>query len=433
MRQRASAAHGRGHVVRDDDRERVADGGGDPLARLADEHDRARAPAQHRDQRRVVATLVAPTGDEHERAHKALQRADDGADVGGLRVVVEGDAVDLARRLHAVRQRPETFGALADGALRDADGARDQERGQRVLVVVTADQREIGRRVARLADHEICAVEPGVRALVGREAADARARRRLEPALHDRKVALRLVEKDALLGGSVGAHVGVAVEVILGDVEQGGDLRVRVAHGLELEARHLGDDEPVLARGGPVGGLDERRAEVAADEQRAAELGAEVAAERRRGGLAVGAGDRDERAAELPARELVLADDLDACAPRRVDLGERRNAGAEHDQVGRSEALGAVAAELERRGPAQCAHRAMKLGLGAHVGHRDARPAPREEARGREAGPAEADDEDAPAREAHLIFSVASATIASSSERIQARTTIFGSSQPCNS
>ena len=50
---------------------------------------RARPTArQRRGQRRVGAALVAPAGDQHDRAREAVERRDDRADVGALRVVV---------------------------------------------------------------------------------------------------------------------------------------------------------------------------------------------------------------------------------------------------------------------------------------------------------------------------------------------------------
>ena len=120
--------------------------------------------------------------------------------------------------------------------------------------------------------------------------------------------------EDARLRGRVVLHRVVPVDVVLRHVEQHRDIgHERVGRELELERRHLGDDDV----GFVFGGVDDGAPDVADRSAAQAGLLADRRDHRGDGRLAVGAGDRDEA-----RRRRAGAQPLDG----DVDLGPHRHA-----------------------------------------------------------------------------------------------------------
>ena len=125
--------------------------------------------------------------------------------------------------------------------------------------------------------------------------------------------------KRQLLGCDAGLHGGVvlegavAIEVVGSDVENDGDLRMKLEGAFKLEAGDFKD------RPGVVGALvdegDDGNADVAADQCGQAGFQKDFADERGGGGLAVGAGDGEDFAFEEASGEFEFADDgqAEAC------------------------------------------------------------------------------------------------------------------------
>src|SRR5687768_12936791 len=65
----------------------------------------------------------------------------------------------------------------------------------------------------------------------------------------DGRVRARLREEDAGLGGRVRGEGRIAIEVVLGHVEEQRDVRTEARRALELEARDLDHDDPARTGG----------------------------------------------------------------------------------------------------------------------------------------------------------------------------------------
>ena len=87
-------------------------------------------------------------------------------------------------------------------------------------------------------------------------------------------------------------------------------MRLELLDPLELEARHLDHRDVQFASDR----IDQRRAEIAADEDAASRRLQNLAEQHRHRALAVGAGDRDDRRVEEAAREFDLANHRDSPA-----------------------------------------------------------------------------------------------------------------------
>ena len=160
--------------------------------------------------------------------------------------------------------------------------------------------------------------------------------------------------------------------------------------------------------------------------------------QRRGGGLAVGAGDRDERRigrglAALAAEQLDIADHFHGRVARKPDGPMRRrmrerHAGREHQ---RGDPAPVDVAQVRDRNPGRPRLLDARLGI---VERDDIRAAGQQRARARKPRGAETEQCDLFSRECrdrdHRSFRVESPTSASPIEMIQNRITICGSVQP---
>ena len=243
----------------------------------------------------------------------------------------------------------------------------------------------------------------------------------------------------------------VAVEMVLGEVDQDPDGGIDAGREVDLERGafdHVDAAHPRRLQ------RQDRGADIAAELGVVAGALGEMGDQRRRGRLAVGAGDGDERgvgrvAAPLAAEQLDVADDLDghgageADRPMRRRMGER-NAGRKHQ---RRDLRPVELAQVGGRNP-----RARRVGDAGgtvvpahHVGAAGEQRAGRDQA-----GAAEAEHGDFFSRErgdrdhgielvlrdggrageVHRNFRVESPASASTTAMIQNRITICGSVQP---
>ena len=102
-----------------------------------------------------------------------------------------------------------------------------------------------------------------------------------------------LAREDVLLGGDIARHVAVAVDMVGRDVEPDRDIGAEGLEQLELVGRELQHIDAARAERRQI---ERAAADIAADFAAPAGLGEDVADQRRRRRLAVGAGDADEAA-----------------------------------------------------------------------------------------------------------------------------------------
>ena len=208
---------------------------GQPWGVLADQDGQGDAAARGPGQGREILPLALAPGDQHDGLGEALERLDGRFDVGALRVVVVGHPVQLADELDPMGHRAKGGDALADHRRRHAQPARAGRRGQRVLDVVGAPQRDLAER----ADGLRRAVEAGHDPAIAHEHA---ARQFAPPAEPDEidadggrqgararvvvvehgGVARALVLEDPRLGGRVGGERPMAIEMVRGHVQDRG-------------------------------------------------------------------------------------------------------------------------------------------------------------------------------------------------------------------
>ena len=317
-------------------------------------------------------------------------------DVGRLGVVDVEHAVDGRDLLEPVLEAAEGAQAGADGVGVHPARERHRRGGHRVLHVVVAAQAELGDRQQRLlVPPQLAGAvrELGARAGAEADAAgaaaevlDAEAERR------DRDRLVGLAGEDLELGRAVGVEGAVAVQVVLGEVEQDGGLGREGQRVLELERGRLGDDRrPGRERARQRG---QRRADVAGHLHGQARLAVQVADQLDGRGLAVGAGDGDELVlAEQPPPGLVLAEHGDpALAGGRDHRRLLRHAGALDQAAGALELLQAVGGRVDGdAGGAQALGRLLRHRARVDAGHLT--PALAQRQRRGHARAGEADDE----------------------------------------
>jgi hypothetical protein len=131
-----------------------------------------------------------------------------------------------------------------------------------------------------------------------------------------RPVVIALVGPDARLGGRVRVQVGMPVEVVGREVEPGAGGQPEAVGETQLEAGQLDHDR--LGRRGGQHSVDQRPADVAGGHGAQAAGVQHGRGQLGGGGLAVGAGDPDQRHAGQAGAELDLAPDRHARAERRL-------------------------------------------------------------------------------------------------------------------
>ena len=123
-------------------------------------------------------------------------------------------------------------------------------------------------------------------------------------AIQNRVVRGLLILEQARLCAPVVLEIFVAIEMIVGEIEMHAGARLEFLDPLELEARHLDDRDVPFA----IDRVDQRRAEVAADEGAASRRFQNFAEQHDHRALAVGAGDRGDWRVEEAAREFDFSD-----------------------------------------------------------------------------------------------------------------------------
>ena len=134
--------------------------------------------------------------------------------------------------------------------------------------------------------------------------------------VQDRSVALELILEHAHLRGRVLLKRRVPVEMIGSEIQQHADFRPECFDRLELEAADLGYRDGVSVEASTQ--REQRSSNVAADQRRNVGRLQNVRDERRRRGLAVRAGDRDELASQKSPRQLYFAPHRNSLRRARV-------------------------------------------------------------------------------------------------------------------
>ena len=194
---------------------------------------------------------------------------------------------------------------LVDGRVGKTRNAANRGGGQRVLEVVPSGQRH--RR------HRPVLIEPDdVAARARREGAHC-----LVATVQHREIVGARELDGARLEVDISLERAVAVEMIRRDVEDHAEVKSRLLDRLELKARQL-EDNPV-ARCDLVEAVEDRVADVAADDHRPVARGEHVPGQGSSGGLPVGTRDADDLALQKPARQFQVADHANTAPPRALD------------------------------------------------------------------------------------------------------------------
>ncbi len=119
-----------------------------------------------------------------------------------------------------------------------------------------------------------------------------------------------MVREDTELGGPVGFHGLVAVEVVGEEVEEDGDVGAECFGELQLKAADFGNED--LFGAGREGQFDQGHADISADAGGEVGVLEDFAEEGGGGGFAFGAGDRDDRGAGEPGGDFDFGDDANA-------------------------------------------------------------------------------------------------------------------------
>ncbi len=240
-------------------RERVVQRGG----RLTDQVDRSTALPHRRGQRRVVRALPAAAGDQ---VHATFERADPDLgrrDVRRLRVVDVQDAADRGDLLEPVRDagerardprappaprsrargRPPPPPSRSCGCAGPGYGSRRRPSAARRARAACRRGVTDRARAPRPRPGRVRRGSPNVTRVAAPPASS-----RSQPGGHDGERPGRLAGEDLELRGSVVVKGPVAVEVVLGQVQQHRGLRRERLGVLELERRCLAHDRRRTAR-----------------------------------------------------------------------------------------------------------------------------------------------------------------------------------------
>ena len=287
----------------------------------------------------VGDVLVISARDQDDLLLEGFQTGNGARRAGGDRIVVVLDAVEFADKLDAVLHAAERRGDRADVVIRRI--ALHHGRGHHHVVdVVRARDADVSGGHELTPRAVLCDIDDAILEkhavgqflrLAGAEqvACGVQRARDLVVQIEHQTVALLLAAVDRGLG----LHIFVKVLVVVQMVgRQVGDRRHmgRMLHAHQLEGGQLDDGQILglhLAHAG-----QQRRADVAAQMHGIARVLEDLADERGRGGLAVRAGDADDRAGADREKQLHLAGDLRAVLLRLFQKA-RMHAGRAEDHV----------------------------------------------------------------------------------------------------
>ncbi len=321
--------HGLVHRRRSPHRHAVDDERLELVGGLADQHERADARRDRVGECGVVEALVLAAGDQHDRGIEGLEGRDRRLRDRGLRVVDPAHAVPLGDRLEPMRDPGERARHGSDRAGVDADQTRRERGPEHVGEHVAAGQAHVlGGDDPLATDHQPAVLEPCLQRPATRPVhAVPRQRRGWQPLPKLAGAGVVVVEHDPSvrhgqlrkqrLDRPVRLDGAVAVQVVLGDVRVQGDVDA-AADRRQLQLGELEHDpvvRPELERP-----LDQRRADVPAQDGREAALGQHRRQQRRGRRLALRAGHARQPRAGEAHEEVDLAEDLGAaplgCAER---------------------------------------------------------------------------------------------------------------------
>ena len=176
--------------------------------------------------------------------------------------------------------------------------------------------------------------------------------------VEDLEIAGLLAPEQAGLGGDIGVVVGIAVQVVRGEVQERRGLGMEVRGGVQLEAAHLQHQQVRLFLPGQEG--DHRGADIAAHQGFFARGVEQLPQQGGGGGLAVGAAHRQERPLDKGRGHFQFAHHREARGPGRREPGKLRR----HSR-GQDDGIKALPAGL---GHAQVLHHPRPPDVPAKVG-----------------------------------------------------------------
>ena len=202
--------------------------------------------------RAEIAVFVPAAGNEDHRLGEVSQGHGHRAHVGAFGVVIKLHPVHLRHELQAV-------GQPAEGGQHPAAGrgtAPASRASNRAAMMFSRLWRPESWMSARGKTSSPASIQPDVQRAVGQPGAPGqgpgggkvskpgparqpRAATAASSALRTLRSAPFWLLKQAGLGGAIGGQGGVAVQVVWGDVEQGGGLGMEVGRGVQLKAAHL--------------------------------------------------------------------------------------------------------------------------------------------------------------------------------------------------
>ena len=270
--------------------------------------------------------LVIAARDEDDFLLERVEARDGSCRAGGDRVVVILHAVLFAHELDAVLYAAERCCHGADVIVRGV-ALHDGCRHHHVVHVVCARDADIrGRHEltahAAVRDVDNVVLEEHAVGQLLRFAGAEQVAGGLERTgdlivqIEDELVVLALITVDGRLGLHILVKILVIVKMIGREVGDGRDMR-RVLHAHQLERRELNNGKVVLCH--RVHAREQRRADIAAKMHGIARVLQDLADQCGRGGLAVRAGDADDRARAHREEKLHLAGDLRAVRARFLE------------------------------------------------------------------------------------------------------------------
>src|ERR1044071_7937030 len=377
-------AHSTFQRARADDRRGILHVRGNLVRGGADQVNALHPLAQQWVQHCVVAAFIFAAQNDVDVRGKRLQRFHRGVNVGRFGVVIERDAVDGRHQFEPVFDGAKFFHRLTHLLRRAACNHGYGDRRQHILQVVFAFELNIRSAEHRLflavlaEDDLIILSERAIfHTLLAAEPQEARfdlvfilqrdARRIVS--IQHRKICRALLLKYPSFGVYIRFERMVAIKMVRRNVQDGGNPRAELLDAFQLEAGNFQHHHRVGRR--LSGQRYHGSSNVAAHQRFLSALGQYLADERRRGGLAVGAGNRQYLAFQETESQLNFADHWDSQRARVLQLRlVRWNARAHHNQVLVTKGTLAVASGLNRNASIQqCRHFALQLCLSLGIGN----------------------------------------------------------------